>query len=797
MSDTTRPESTTRAPVDGAASAEDRTGAPSSGEGGDLPSQIGPFRIRRELGHGGMGSVYLAEQLAPMERVVALKLVRASLRSPEAIIRFEAERQAMARLSHPNVATLYEAGTTDDGFPYFAMEFVPGEALIEYCDARNLSLDARLHLFLDVCDAVQHAHQKGLLHRDLKPDNILVTEVQGRAVPKVIDFGIAKALDEPLHAELRDGAVAGTPAFMSPEALRGSRDLDTSTDVYALGVLLYRLVTGLNPFRPGQRQVEDPEPPQRPSTQFRSLLPPAAQAHAARRSVRVRSLLARLERDLDWIILKAMENDRQRRYRTAQALATDLNHYLEERVVDAVPATLGYRAGRFIRRHRLAVLASSALILALIIGFLGTTVGLMRALEAEREARQAEAAAELEADRAERVSEFLVEIFKVSDPGEARGSTITARELLDRGAERLDRELRTQPLVRGRLMGTVGEVYSNLGLFAEAERMLAGSLELRGGTLPATDAELIATWLAVGRVQSLQGEYEAATKTLEAGLELLRSDPAVAELLAEGLVQLAALRRLLGRPDDAEALGREAIDVLAPVADRHPQSMASALTGLGWFLTSVNRQAEAIPLLEQALAILTPDVGNDHPEVAILRRMLGASLLYAGRYEEAERELTAAIEVQRSVLPASHPELGESYSLLGQLYSVSGQSDKALTWLELALETTEAGLGSEHPTIALIIQRLGLAYADQGSWDLARAAFERELAILEAIPNIDDRMVGLALNNLGWVLSDGLSQLEEGERILQRAVLIFESGNDPDQDYWVAISRWSLANNLR
>ena len=760
------------------------------------PGKIGHFTILETLGEGGMGAVYLAEQKDPVKRRVALKLVHASLRSPEALTRFTAERQAMARLSHPNIAALFEAGATDDGFPYFAMEIVPGDTLVRHCDKHKLDIKTRLQLFSQVCSGVKHAHQKGIMHRDLKPSNLLVAEVEGEAIPKIIDFGIAKALDEPLTAaaELTGLRAIGTPDYMSPEALAGDPDLDTRTDIYSLGVVLYELLTGSKPSTPvssgsSMRVSTGWVPAVQPSTRLAKLEPINLATIAESRSLTVSELKSRLSGDLDWIVMKAIAEEPVRRYASAADFAADISRHLAFEPVLASPPSASYRTGRFVRRHRLAVAAGAMIVLALILGIVGTTLGLLRAKEAEAEAR-------LEAQRAEQVSGFMTGLFEVSDPGEARGNTITARELLDRGALRIGTELQTQPLLQARMMGTMSDVYGKLGLYGEAVDLEEETLRLSEAELGPDDPQVAESLNRLGDLYRQQARYEESETAIGRAMDIREAIFGSGHpVYAESLNSMAAVKVWLEQTDEAELYYRQAIDIREKHTNVDPANLARSLHHLGWLLVDQGRYDEAEIALQRALDIRERTLGEDHFEVADSLSVLAACHMYQGKYENAEPLMLRALEIERLVLQPDHPDIGESFLALGTLHRFQGDLIEAEDYLKRAVDLFETSLGKNHVNVARVFGDLGLTLVGLGRWREAEPVYRRQLEIYEQNFGAGHTLVGEALNNLGWVLSDGLQRYGEGEDVLRRAVAIFGALN-PD-DYWNALSRWSLANNLR
>jgi non-specific serine/threonine protein kinase/serine/threonine-protein kinase len=660
--------------------------APLSAMVRDGSEWIGPFRLTGLLGEGGMGSVFLAEQREPVRRNVALKLMRSSITSNLALARFSAERQALARLSHPNIAAMYEAGTTADGFPYFAMEHIEGETLTRYCEAHRLSIRQRLELFRQLCDAVQHAHQKGIIHRDLKPSNVLVTEVEGRAVPKVIDFGIAKAVDQPLtEATLWTGdGIVGTPAYMSPEALNGvGDDLDTRSDIYSLGVMLYELVAGVRPrdtegvaMATLMRQVAEEETPTL-RARFRQLSPERRLEIAAARQLDVPLLDRAFAGDLTWIIGKATARDRELRYVSAADFAADIARHLADEPVLAGAPTWRYRTSKFIRRHRAMVVAASLIFLAIIGGVIGTTTAMFRAQRAQSEA--------------EAESLFLTELFEGANPWNRQKET-TVRELLDEAALRIPTELKGYPASRAELLLTIGTSQFHLGHLERAESLLREALRVRievsGADSPlvariqnvlalvrddlgdSVEAEkllrdsIVIRENAYGRlhpavarglfdlsnVLQSSGKLVEAEKLNEASLRLrrvlqARGNPDVeVTTVAMTVGALAEKKAALGKTREAEAMFRESLAMRDSAGDRKYGS-ARTMIALGDLLSSEQRNAEAEAMYREAVSRFKTFLDAKDLRLANATTKLAHSLRLQKKVAESERLLTEALAI--------------------------------------------------------------------------------------------------------------------------------------------------------
>jgi non-specific serine/threonine protein kinase/serine/threonine-protein kinase len=739
------------------------------------PARIGDYRILQKLGEGGMGEVYEAEQERPVRRKVALKLIKLGMDSKQVVARFESERQALALMSHPSIAKVFDAGVTEQGRPYFALEHVKGEPITVYCDKHRLSTAERLQLFVQICDGVQHAHQKGIIHRDLKPSNVLVELADGKPVPKIIDFGVAKAtqhrlIEQTIFTQL--GVLVGTPAYMSPEqAEMTGLDVDTRTDVYSLGVMLYELLVGALPVDPQElkaagydeirRKIREEEP-SRPSTRITSPGTDSTET-AKRRSVDLHTLRRQLRGDLDWITMKALAKDRTRRYGSPNELAADIGRHLRHEPVEAGPPSAAYRVRKFVRRNRVGVVAGAVALVALIGGLAGAVHGLVRATRAEAQARQ-------EAATAEQVSEFLVGLFEVSNPSEARGNEITAREILDQGAERISRELQDQPLVRGRLLHTMGQVYRSLALIDQARPRLEESLEVRRSLLGDDDPAVADSLMALGELCFSAGEYQTARTHFEEALRIRESRLGPHDLaIAESVNSLARTLSVAGRVSELPPLLKRVLDINDKSLDTDHSGERSSMA---WIPHHRIALEDSRALLERDLAIRERALGPDHPTVWTSLISLGLHRVDAGELEAGRSLLERAHGSRQRFYGNDHPETAASRFLLASVLTQMGKLDAALPMMRRNLEYAEATYGPDNRMTAEALLPLGSALMARGDDAEAISHLERAVQILEETEGHAAQQAQ-ALSGLGSALARQ-GELERARQLLERAVATSE-----------------------
>jgi eukaryotic-like serine/threonine-protein kinase len=706
------------------------------------PEAIGPYKVLGVLGEGGMGMVYLAEQVTPVRRRVALKILKLGMDTKQVVARFKSERQALAVMDHPNIAKVLDSGVTDEGRPYFVMELVHGTPITSYADTHRLTTTERLRLFMDVCAAVQHAHHKGVIHRDIKPSNVMVTVQDERPVVKVIDFGIAKAVGLGLTESTlvtRQGQILGTPEYMSPEqAEMSGLDVDTRTDIYSLGVMLYELLVGVLPFDLSAKPdyviahtLREHEVP-RPSTRLTSL-GDALRTVARSRRTNPDALRREVRGDLDWIILKAMEKDRTRRYDTARGLANDIRRHLDDEPVKARPPSARDRIGKFVRRNRTPVLAGAVALAAVLTGTAAATLGFLHARAEQRRAEQA-------AVTAEQVTDFLVELFTVSNPGEA--PDISARELLDRGVERVPAALGGQPAVQARLLRAMGDVYRNLGLYQTAGPLLEQAVAIQEGRGRDGEVELARTLRSLGILYRRQGRNADAEAALKRAVALTRqTGPSETLELASTQRSLAAVYQVLGRYGDAEPLLREALAVQEGRLPPDDPDLAVTVSNLAAMYLLQRRPDLAEPYQRRSLAITEGQYGHDHPHVGAELINLGELYLQLGRMSDAEASFQRAMRILTRALDPDHPYIALTLVGLAEVNLNGGEYAEAEAQLLRSLDISERTVGREHASLAPTLRGLGNVYREQGRVGEADAAYQRALRIFAATMDTPDASV--------------------------------------------------------
>ena len=750
-------------------------GGPTERVGG----QIGPYKLLSALGEGGFAMVYLAEQQRPVKRRLALKIIKPGMDSKEVVARFEAERQALALLDHPNIARVFDAGTTEEGYPYFVMEHVNGLPVTKYCDSQKLNISERLDLFLQICGALQHAHQKGIIHRDIKPSNILVAGDQDKALPKVIDFGIAKAITQPLTERTlftENGQLVGTPEYMSPEQVQMSAmDIDTRSDIYSLGVLLYELLTGVMPFDPQKlresglddlRRIIREQDPKTPSTRLTSL-GEYAQAIAECRSTSVATLAKRLHEELEWIPLKAMRKDRTRRYRSASELADDIRNYLNGLPLIAGPESRRYRLKKFVSRNRLLVTSLAAVLAVLVAAVLVSTAFAIKEARARAEALASRYEAERQALVSQAVSDFLRDdLLSSVDPYVAQGREVTVRSFLDAASEKIEGKFQAEPLVEASIRHTLGNTYRNIGDFDSAQEHLEIARKIRVEKLGEQNPETLSTADGLARVYWRQGRYDEAqllfTKTVEGRRQVLGAEDAETLFSMNGL---AVLYFSQGRYDQAESLYKEMLAVNRALLGEQEISTLLFMGNLATVYRFQGRYEEAEPLYQKAIEHERRLLGSEHPDT--LYSVNGLAMLYIaqGLYDKAEPLLLDVLEIGSLVLGPEHPDVLVSMNGLAILRTAQGRYDDAEQLLIDALDMGALTLGAEHPSMLAATNSLALLYMEE-------ALYEKSESLLEGVLNARARVLGAdhpdtldSAHGLG-LLYAAMGRYVEAERLL-------------------------------
>jgi serine/threonine protein kinase/Tfp pilus assembly protein PilF len=724
-----------------------------------MGNRIGPYRVLRTLGAGGMGEVYLAERAdAQFEQQVAIKVVFGGALAVGMHSRLKLERQILAQLDHPNIAHLLDGGALPDGSAYIVMEFIDGIAIDAFCDSNRLDITARLKLFQTVCGAVHYAHQNLIVHRDLKPSNILVTAV---GIPKLLDFGIAKLLDDrqaarhTLAVTQADSRVM-TPDHASPEQIRG-QTITTSSDVYVLGVLLYKLLCGSGPFFISsvrlseiERAICEKDPPP-PSELISKNDSAESRSMAETRGTTPNKLRRILSGDLDNIVLMAMRKEPERRYASAQQMASDIQKYLDGMPVIARRDTLSYRTVKFVTRHWLPVAAGvSAAILVLAFAATTYTQSLRIAAERDRVSQQRERA-EHERARAEEVSSFLVDLFKLSDPEENRGNQVTARELLDSGAKRLQAGLQNQPETKAALLSTVGAVYDSLGQYREAMPLLDEALQLQAQTGKGSRVDAL---LELGRARIGAGDLTAAEAPLQQALHLAQKDAGARSLESgHALWALGILRYQQGQLGDAKDLYLRSLGILesthAPETD-----VSHVLSDLAGVYMWEHQWDLAKQTHERALEIDRRLLGDNDPRVAIRLNNLAIVAQNMGDLQQAESLYRDAIRRNEQTYGERHPETAAAKGNYGLLLQREGRLAEAETLLRGALEVRLSLYGPDHYMVGYSRVSLAILQHDKGDLAGAESEFRQALAVYDKSLPANHQYRASLLMNLARLLVD-------------------------------------------
>lgn len=772
--------------------------APAYGPG----ERIGPYRMLHLLGEGGMGTVLLAERADDQFRQqVAIKLVRRGLLSRSVQNRLRIERQILATLDHPNISKLLDGGTTPEGTPYIVMEYVDGLPIDTYCDEHALTIDERLQLFRTICSAVHCAHQNLVVHRDLKPSNILVTK---EGVPKLLDFGIAKLLDERhlqqtlavTQADLR----LMTPDHASPEQVRGDT-ITTASDIYVLAVLLYELLTGYKPFtlrsnRLGElEQAICEQPPLPPSAVFG----PHVKAEAAEmiriaqcRRTTVPKLRRQLRGDLDNIVLMALRKEPERRYSSVEQFSADIDRCLRGLPVLARTDAWTYRTSKFVRRHFIVVCLSAAFI-ASIIGFAVTTYVQSRRITEERDlAAQQRSVAELQRGRAESVSSFMIELFRLSDPSEARGNEIKAREILDRGAARIRTELKNEPELQSTLMETIGLVYLSLGLTAEAEPILQQSLTVRRSFFGHDNEAVAQSLTGLAEVYRDQGNLKKAQQLAEESLTISRTLTGLDSLAtAKALRNLAMVLYNAGDLDTSQSLLNQSLKVYRMRLNGNDVQTVPVLDMLGRIEQARGNYNTAESLLRQALKIQRLSVGDEHPQYIQRVHNLATLLQSKGDLVSAEALFRDAVARYQHILGSSHPETADAISNLASLLQQKGEFDEAHRLYEKSLSLNRQYRGERHYSVGYDLVSLGRLSMSVHKPAAAERYFRDGLAIYRETLPANHQYTASALTNLGRALLTR-NNPAEAEPFLTEALKTWTQQLGKKSD-WYALTSASLA----
>jgi eukaryotic-like serine/threonine-protein kinase len=796
----------------------------------------GRYKLLEEIAEGGMGSVWVAEQLQPVRRRVAIKLIKPGMDSRQVLSRFEAERQALAVMDHPHIAKVLDGGVTDQGHPFFVMEYVKGVPITDFCNQAKVTVEGRLKLFVKVCQAVQHAHQKGIIHRDLKPSNILVCLYDGQPIPKVIDFGLAKAMHQPLTEHTlytAHGLMVGTPLYMSPEQAEfNNLDIDTRTDIYSLGVILYELLTGSTPldrqrfkdaaWQEAVRLIKEEEP-SKPSTKLSTSgsLPTVA----AQRGLEPAQLSRAVRGDLDWIVMKALDKERSRRYETANGLARDIERYLADDVVEARPPSATYRLRKLVRRNQGLVVAASLIALVLVGGIAGTTWGMIRAVQAQRaeaaraegerlakleaEAQETKAMAAASAEKAakeqaqkrlaqiEKGNEIITSIFTDLDiRKEKKGAgplEAVLAERLVKAASQLEGEAVGDPLVVAGLQDRLGLSLLSLGHPTGAIPLFAKARETRRSHLGPDHPDTLSSMHNLAEGYLAAGKLDQALPLLEETVKGRKAKLGAdhAETL-DSMNNLALCYESAGKLDIAIPLLEQTLKLARTKLGAEHSTTLACINNLASAYGSVGKQELALPLYEEAVKLAKAKLGADHPDTLVTMNNLALGYKSAGKLRLALPLLEETFNLMKANLGGDHPNTLTSMNNLASAYGDAGKLELALPLYEETVKLKKAKLGADHPDTLVSMNNLASAYQSAGKMDLALSLFEETLRLrtgklgaghpdtIASLQNLAEARLTAAARQ-AW-----LGQNKGHAETCRRALELGKGSNDPITLYRVA-----------
>lgn len=734
---------------------------------------FGSYRTIKQIGSGGMGSVYLAERIdGHFEQKVALKIVKPGMNTSEIIRRFEEERQILARLQHPNIAGLLDGGISESGLPYFTLEYVEGKPITNYCDENNLTIEERLELFKKVCEAVLYAHQNLVIHRDIKPGNILVQE---DGTVKLLDFGIAKVFEENEDQKFvtRTSMRVMTPEYASPEQVRGE-PVSTATDIYSLGLILYQLLTGCPPYEVTSTSALELEriicltEPQKPSTIITKIFSsepdinkkPSPDFISQKRKTTISKLRKRISGDLDNICLMAIRKEPERRYSSIAQFIADIENHLAGMPVIARKSTTSYRTKKFIQRHKAGVVvaASAVLIVAIL-----TTIYFLRLAE-ERDRAQ------LEAAKSKKVSEFLAGIFQVSDPEQSKGESITARELLDVGVRRIENELSGQPEVLANMLSVTGNVYKSLGLYGNAIMLLQRAYTINDSLLGSSSPETAKSLNDLANLNFAMGDYGSAKQKFNQAV-VIRKNIFGEESLetAESINDLAMVLREEGEYEESEILLNASLSVREKFLSSESPEVAQSLNNLGLIKDDIGEYDEAKQLFEESLKIKEKLYGKTHPSVTETMGNLAFLLRQMGQYNEASKLFDETLEINKKLFGDIHPVISTDLYNIASITALMGDLNSAEKLYTQVLELDKKLLGDEHPYIALDLNNLAGILSDKSEFEKAEDIYKESLAMNKKIYGDEHPEVATSRSNLG-VMYNRWGKLSLAEPLLKSAL---------------------------